>query len=100
MLSSQWRRCRETAELLGLGPVEDLPALNSFFEDRSREEAQTRALRSFLRQQPDAPRLVLVTHQVNITALTDVFPASGEIVVVDVGPTGRVTVLDEILIRP
>jgi hypothetical protein len=26
--------------------------------------------------------LVLVTHQVNITALTDVFPSSGEIIVV------------------
>ena len=25
--------------------------------------------------------LVLVTHQVNVTALTDVFPASGEMVV-------------------
>jgi len=28
------------------------------------------------------PRCLLVTHQVNITALTGIFPASGEIVVV------------------
>ena len=35
VLSSQWCRCLETARLLDLGPVEPLPALNSFFEARS-----------------------------------------------------------------
>jgi len=35
---------------------------------------------------------VLVTHQVNITALTGIFPRSGEIVVVSVAPDGSVTV--------
>lgn len=32
MYSSQWCRCLETAGLIDLGPVEELPALNSFFE--------------------------------------------------------------------
>lgn len=30
--SSQWCRCLDTATLLGLGPVTELPALNSFFQ--------------------------------------------------------------------
>lgn len=32
VFSSQWFRCLETAELLGLGPVTPLPALNSFLK--------------------------------------------------------------------
>lgn len=80
--SSVWCRCLETARLLDLGPVEPLAPLNSFFETRERAEAQTAALRAWLAAQPAADTLVLVTHQVNITALTGVIPVSGEIVVV------------------
>jgi len=32
--SSQWCRCLETATLLGLGPVAELPALDSFYGSR------------------------------------------------------------------
>ena len=32
MYSSQWCRCLETARLIGLGPVSELKALNSFYE--------------------------------------------------------------------
>jgi hypothetical protein len=32
--------------------------------------------------------VLLVTHQVNITALTGVYPSSGEIVVGRIGPDG------------
>jgi phosphohistidine phosphatase SixA len=87
VLSSQWCRCRETARLLGLGPVEDYPVLNSFFSDRSTAEAQTEALRRFIARSAPADNIVLVTHQVNITELTGVFPSSGEMVVVR--PDGR-----------
>lgn len=80
--ASAWCRCQETARLLDLGPVVALAPLNSFFEARERAEAQTAALRAWLAAQPAADTLVLVTHQVNITALTGVVPASGEIVVV------------------
>jgi broad specificity phosphatase PhoE len=82
LYSSQWCRCSETAELLGLGKVQELPALNSFFRRFEREEAQMRELGQWLAAtDPDAP-LVLVTHQVVITSLTGVFPQSGEVVVV------------------
>jgi len=80
--TSQWCRCRDTAELLGLGPVKELPALNSFFRNFERETRQTAELADWLeKRDPDKP-LVLVTHQVNITAMTGVFPDSGELVIV------------------
>lgn len=98
--TSRWCRCRETAELLALGPVTEQPPLNSFFQDRARAEPQTRATLAALRDLPEGARPMLVTHQVNITALTGVFPASGEIVVIRLDPAGAVTVLDRIEIAP
>jgi broad specificity phosphatase PhoE len=92
--SSAWCRCLETARLLAVGPVVPLAPLNSFFAARERAEAQTTALRAWLAAQPAADTLVLVTHQVNITALTGVVPAASEIVVVRTGspesPAGEV----------
>lgn len=82
MFTSEWFRCRDTAELLGLGPVSPLPALNSFFRNYEQKEPRTEALKRWLSQRDMDEPLVLVTHQVNITALTGVYPASGEIVVV------------------
>ena len=87
--SSQWCRCLETAELLALGPVEALPALNSFFQNHARKEPQMRQLRAWLAQQDLSQPLVLVTHQVNITALTGVYPASGEMVVIRPTASGQ-----------
>lgn len=90
VLTSQWCRTRETAELLGFGPPEDLPALNSFFADRAEGPAQTEALRDFIATLPPGETVVMVTHQVNITALTGITPASGEgVVFVDGQVTGR-----------
>ena len=77
--SSQWCRCLDTARGLGLGTVVAQPALNSFFENGGTEKAQTGQLRELIRERPAGMALVLVTHQVNITALTGVYPASGEI---------------------
>lgn len=76
--SSQWCRCMDTAQLLNLGPVSELPALNSFYEHPEDREPNLAALRRFLASQPrDADLLVLVTHQVTISALTGEFAASG-----------------------
>lgn len=81
VLTSAWCRCRETAELMAVGPVEPAEAINSFFDDRSRREEQTRAARALAAGWGGPGNLVLVTHQVNVTALTGVYPASGEAVV-------------------
>lgn len=79
--SSQWCRCLETAKLLTVGRVHELPALNSFFQDSSTERKQTMEIRQFIASLPAGKPVIMVTHQVNITALTGVFPSSGEIIV-------------------
>ena len=96
VFSSQWCRCLETAELLGLGAVEALPILNSFYEQRENEDRQTQALQAWLAEQTLDRPTVLVTHQVNITALTGVFPSSGEMVVVRRSEDGGITVVGTI----
>ena len=100
VLTSQWCRCRDTARLLDLGPVEPLPALNSFFRDRARADGQTADLRQFLRSLPPHETVVLVTHQVNITALTGRWAASGEVFLLRIGRDGAVTVIEEIPTNP
>ena len=65
VVTSQCCRCRDTARFLEFGPVEDLPALNSFFRNRDRANPQTVKLRQFLLGLPPAETVVLVTHQVN-----------------------------------
>ena len=96
VFSSQWCRCLETARLLGLGPVEERPFLNSFFKDFARRESQTSELRGWLEKQTLNQPMVLVTHQVNITALTGVYPGSGELVIVRRGENGDLAVVGTI----
>ncbi|QYX58392.1 histidine phosphatase family protein [Roseovarius sp. SCSIO 43702] len=97
--SSGWCRCRETARLLGLGEVTHLPALDSHFAGRGDAVAQAEAVIGALAALPDGARPLLVTHQVNVSALTGRFARSGEIVVVR--RDGRaLTVLGTILIAP
>ncbi len=80
--SSQWCRCLETATLLYLGPVQELEILNSFFRHFEKRKEQTAALKSWINDKEIRAPLILVTHQVNITAFTDIFPGSGEMVIV------------------
>jgi broad specificity phosphatase PhoE len=88
--SSQWCRCLETAALLDLGPVEQLPALNSFFSRPAERAANLAALRRFLADlAKDGPPVMLVTHQVTISAITGRGAASGEAVVLAVDGSGR-----------
>jgi phosphohistidine phosphatase SixA len=91
--SSQWCRCLETARLLGSGAITELPALNSFFQSMDRREDQTIALKEWIKEQPLTIPTILVTHQVNITALTGIFPASGEIVVLRRAKDGTLAVV-------
>ncbi len=99
VLSSKWCRCLETADLLGFGKVEELAVLNSFFQEYEKADAQTQALRNWLGRQDLEGAVILVTHQVNITALTNIFPASGEIIVVKREMAGVFTVAGRILIE-
>lgn len=84
VLSSQWCRARETAELAFPGQVAEAPAFNSFFENRDAEQAATAAALGILRGWAGPGTLVVVTHQVNIAALTGISPRAGEGVVISV----------------
>jgi len=86
VLSSQWCRCLETARLLDLGPVEPFPVLNSFFRQPGQGQKQTAELQRFVSAPFTGPSKILVTHQVNITGLTGVFPQSGEVLVLQSDP--------------
>jgi broad specificity phosphatase PhoE len=94
--SSEWCRCRETAEL-AFGRYQPWPAINSFFGDRTDEPARTAAVRA-LRPPPGA-NIVLVTHQVNITAASGVYPASGEMVLLQPAGSDRLEVVGRLLLR-
>lgn len=83
VLSSQWCRTRETARLAFGDRVREEPSFNSFFGQAPQQRAvQTDAARRLLRQWEGPGVLVVVTHQVNITALAGHGPSSGEGVVV------------------
>ncbi len=95
VLSSQWCRCLETARLLDLGPVKEMSALNSFIGRPEEEKDRITELRQFLADLPrDGQPVVLVTHQVTVTALTGIFPASGEAVLLRANGTPNPDQLD------
>ncbi|RYH06360.1 histidine phosphatase family protein [Tropicimonas sp. IMCC6043] len=95
VLSSAWCRCRETAELLGLAAVEIAPELNSFYQRPEAGAAQTAATLDLL-ERLEGPA-ILVTHQVNITALAGVYPRSGEILVIRMSD-GALEIIDRLSI--
>jgi len=95
--SSQWCRCLETARLLKLGPVSELPALNSFYGRTPDRDTNLAALRAFLAGLPtDGPPMVLVTHQFTINAFTGQGTVSGGGTVFEVNATGAPRALGEI----
>ena len=100
VLTSQWCRCRETAELLNVGPVEELPALNSFFEEPAQAKSQTAALRAFMAALPVGEKILLVSHYVNISAYLNVAVSSGEMVIAERKSTGDAVILSRFLIAP
>lgn len=83
VFSSQWFRCQDTASLLGYDGFTELEFLNSFFSYPENRERQTEATLQWLSAHDFKTPIILVTHQVNISALTGIVPASGEILIMD-----------------
>ena len=94
--SSQWCRCLDTARLMALTPPMQLPVLNSFFAGRGDGDSQTQALLQQFATAQTAQPTVLVTHQVNFTALTGIFPRSGEAAILALPLTQPASVLARI----
>ena len=80
--SSYWFRCYETAKLMDLGEVTKIGGLNSFYEDHFDKKQTANILKKWLATKEIKKPLILVTHQVNISNLTNRYANSGEIVIV------------------
>ena len=85
VLSSQWCRCKDTAKY-AFKNYKEFSALNSTFQtpyDKNADK-QIKELRDYIQKwSGNGGNLVLVTHYVIITSLTNVAPRSGEIVIID-----------------
>ena len=100
VFSSAWCRCVDTARLaFDAHPqlnarAEVWPALNSFFQGQGDQATQTAAVLARLHQTPPQRQLMLVTHQVNISALTGRGTFMGEVLLCGwPGPGERLRVL-------
>ena len=90
--SSAWCRCKDTAELLQLGPVTVEPALASFFDDMAQAKTQNQKLEEFIATQlktKGKQALILVTHHVNIYEFVGENIASGDMVLTKIDSNGK-----------
>ena len=80
ILTSEWCRCIDTAKELDIGQWKTFSGLNSFFEGHEKKDTVMAKLHRKLASLKTSDLVLLVTHQVVITELTDAVPRSGEMV--------------------
>jgi phosphohistidine phosphatase SixA len=85
VLSSEWCRCKETAEI-AFKRFETKDFLNSFFSEKfsKNRTKQIENLNKYIDKWDSSKNLVLVTHYVLITEVLNYAPRSGEIVISDI----------------
>lgn len=99
VFTSEWCRCRDTATI-AFGRASDWPALNSFFDSPQQEPRQTVAVKKRLPGMLQAGKnIVIVSHQVNITALTGVAPQMGEAIVAKFDAKGTMEISGRLLVE-
>ena len=81
ILSSRWCRCTQTAELLNYGSWSEFDGLNSFFQGHVDRQETLALLKDKLGSLSSDDMVLMVTHQVVISAITDISPPSGGLVV-------------------
>ena len=81
ILSSRWCRCTQTAELLSYGSWSEFDGLNSFFQGHVDKQETLALLKDKLGSLSSDDMVLMVTHQVVISAITDISPPSGGLVV-------------------
>lgn len=97
LYSSQWCRCLETARLMKLGTVAPMPALNSFFEKPGDRQPNLSALRKFISGNTRQGELIImVTHQVTISGITDKWTDSGHGKLIRPDQAGGIELLGEL----
>ena len=89
IVSSQWCRCRQTADLMNIGPVEDAPTFNNAFVLNATRDELTAGARAMISTWRGTGTLVVVTHGQNILAMLGVSPREGEVIVVAPDPASE-----------
>lgn len=89
VFSSPWCRCKDTARLMIGKDAEVYDPLSNLVGRSEHREGQVRALKAYLAMIDAKTRVLFVTHGIVINALTGASPASGEMVIVKVGPGGE-----------
>jgi phosphohistidine phosphatase SixA len=84
VLSSRWCRCIETAQL-AFAAAKPWSELDNTFANPERREPQMHEVRRKLAKRISSGNVVLVTHGVNIQALTGISPAPAELVIIRPG---------------
>jgi phosphohistidine phosphatase SixA len=93
VLTSRWCRCVDTAEL-AFGRAEPAEMLDSIWQqDGAARERKVAAVRKHAASYREPGNLVLVTHDVNVRALTGESLAQGEMVVARARADGTLEVL-------
>jgi len=82
ILSSEWCRCRQTAELMNIGPIEDAPTFNNAFVLNIKRDELTAGARALIGAWRGPGTLVVVTHGENIQLMLGLRPREGEVIVV------------------
>ena len=82
IVSSQWCRCRQTAELMNIGSIEDAQTLNNAFVLNNKRDELTAGARAMIGAWRGPGTLVVVTHGENIQLMLGLRPREGEVIVV------------------
>src|SRR5262249_31819414 len=82
IVSSQWCRCKQTAELMNIGPVEDAPTFNNAFVLNTMRDELTAGARTMIEAWRGPGTLVVVTHGENILLMLGLRPREAEVIVV------------------
>ena len=80
ILSSQWCRCRDTATEMDIGAAQPFSGLNSFFDGHVDRGETLAMLRARMKRIEPGQLVLMVTHQVVISAITGIAPRSGGII--------------------
>ena len=81
ILSSEWCRCKDTINEMNIGDWKTFSGLNSFFQNFSKKEIVLPLLYDKLNNVKNNEFILLVTHQVVISEITNISPPSGGIVI-------------------
>jgi len=89
IVSSQWCRCKQTAELMNIGPVEDAPTFNNAFVLNTMRDELTAGARTMIEAWRGPGTLVVVTHGENIQLMFGLRTREAEVIVVAPDPSSQ-----------